>query len=371
MTNTELFYFVGKCLTLDEHQGFKKEIIQKISSDSIDWRKFVSLCSGNYILPSIYLKFKAYDLIIYLPEELAEHLSEVYQLNLSRNKLILIQLHELTILLNESGIQPVFLKGTGNLLNKLYSDPGERMIGDIDLLVPEKDYLRAAGILENDGYQSIEGFKGDPESFKHYPRLFKAGAIDVEIHRQPVSPPNSKWFSPEMIHREMRAIPGDDKCFVLSDNHNAIHNFIHSQLDHQRDAYGIISFRDLYDLYLVSKKINIALLIDQVREKRKAIAYFVFAGKAFGLPDRFYPKEAFPGKLLVLKHDLNLESPAFYRIHRTILFMAEQIFIKYIGQIVRSFYSGSVRRSLIRRISNPRWYISHLNWYRGFFIRKT
>ncbi len=371
MTNTELFYFVGKCLTLDEHPGFREEIIQKISTDSINWRKFVSLCSGDFILPAIYLKFKAYDLLVYLPEELAEHLSDVYQLNLSRNKLILEQLHDVTVLLNDSGIQPVFLKGTANLLNKLYSDPGERMIGDIDLLVPQKDYLRAAGILENVGYQSIEGFNSDHESFKHYPRLFKAGAVDVEIHRQPVNPQNSKWFSPEMIHREMRAIPGDVQCFVLSDNHNAIHNFIHSQLDHQRDAYGIISFRDLYDLYLVSKRINIAPVIDKVREKRKAIAYFVFAGKAFGLPDRFYPTQTISGKLLVFKHDLNIESPAFYKIHRTILFMAEQIFIKYIGQIAGAFYSKRVRRSLIQRISNPRWYISHLNWYRGFFIRKT
>jgi len=41
MTKKEMFYFIGKCLTIEEHQGFREEIIDKINADSIDWQQFV------------------------------------------------------------------------------------------------------------------------------------------------------------------------------------------------------------------------------------------------------------------------------------------------------------------------------------------
>ncbi|HAQ21344.1 MAG TPA: hypothetical protein DCR40_19255 [Prolixibacteraceae bacterium] len=56
---------------------------------------------------------------------------------------------DITAILNKENIQPVFLKGTANLLDGLYSDVGERMIGDIDFLVKEEDYLKAAELLKS------------------------------------------------------------------------------------------------------------------------------------------------------------------------------------------------------------------------------
>jgi len=37
--------------------------------------------------------------------------------------------------LNTAGISPIYLKGTGNLIDGIYGDVGERIIGDIDFLV--------------------------------------------------------------------------------------------------------------------------------------------------------------------------------------------------------------------------------------------
>jgi len=39
MTNKELFYFVGKCLTIEEHSGFRDEIIKNLADEAIDWDK--------------------------------------------------------------------------------------------------------------------------------------------------------------------------------------------------------------------------------------------------------------------------------------------------------------------------------------------
>ena len=51
-------------------------------------------------------------------------------------------------MLLDNGVRPVFLKGTGNVLEGLYEDIGERMVGDIDFLIQQKDFLKAVDILK-------------------------------------------------------------------------------------------------------------------------------------------------------------------------------------------------------------------------------
>lgn len=365
MTNLELFYFTGKCLTLDEHPGFREEIVDKITADSINWEMLVALCSSHLILPVIYLKFQSHQIIEYLPKELAEYLKEVYELNLERNNQILKQLQEVTAILNRGNIYPVFLKGAGHLLDGLYSDIGERMMGDIDFLVPEKDFLLSAKLLENEGYSMQGPCYMDVETLKHYPCLLKDGAAThLEIHRLPVAETYQSWFNPEMIFNEKKTVPSIEGCYVLSDEHNIIHNFIHSQLGHKGHTYGIVSFRDLSDLYLLSKRSEIKQTIPKIKSKQKAIAYFVFAGKALGLNDRLYQSNNFSSWLFIKKHDLNLSSKAFFYSYRTIIYITNRIIIGFTTQIIKSFYSRKMRHSVISRLSNPKWRRAHLRSYK-------
>jgi hypothetical protein len=369
MTNKELFYFTGKCLTIEEHPGFKEEIIDMIASDSIDWGKFVTFCSNHLILTAIYLKFKSQGIIGYLPEELSEYLKEVYDLNLARNNQILKQLQGITEILNNGNIFPVYLKGSGNLLDGLYSDIGERLMGDIDFLVSEKDFLLAAQLLQNAGYSYSPDHPAylDAKDRMHFPGLFKKDVpAIVEIHHMPVDLAYRGWFNSEIIDTEKRTVSTLDGCYVLSDKHNIILNFIHGQLHHGGHSSGIISFRDLYDFNLLSKRFEPKLTLPDIQAKQKAIAYFLFAGKAFGQPEKFYPTQNLSFRILSKKHELNLSSPAFYHGYRYVVFFTHQIFVKYIGQIFDSFHSKQVRQSLYRRISNRQWYIDHLHHYTRF-----
>lgn len=131
-----------------------------------------------------------------------------------------------------------------------------------------------------------------------------------------------------------------------------------------------MSFCDLYDLYLLSRRFELKLTLPDIKTKQKAIAYFVFAGKAFGQPEMFYTGKNLSSRILSKKHDLNLSSPTFYHTHRYVVFFIVQIFVKYFGQILNSFRSKKVRQSLFMRISNRQWYTDHFHWYTNFFIRK-
>ncbi|HZL09995.1 MAG TPA: nucleotidyltransferase family protein [Prolixibacteraceae bacterium] len=370
MNNKEIFYFTGKCLTLDEHPEFRTEIIDRCKSDQIDWQQFVFLCSNHLILPVIYLKFKSHGIIEYLPEELSEHLVEVYELNFIRNNRILKQLHSLTKTLNKSNIYPVFLKGAGNLLDGLYADIGERILGDIDFLVPEKDYLISAKLMESEGYSKvlITPDYTDIKNSKHYPRLSHPDfAAVIEIHRIPVRENYLSWFNSTIIDQEKRTIAAIKGCYILSNHHKITHNFIHSQLSNSGHAAGIVSLRDLYDLYLLSKRSSIVETTPKNRNKQKAIAYFALARLILGLDESFYFKKNLSFRILLKKHSLNLSSATFYNTNRNIRFLFQHIVKEYIGQLIKSFYSKKVRQSVISRIRSRNWYGDHLRLYIHFF----
>ena len=368
MTNLEMFYFVGKCITIDEHPEFRDVIVQKIEEDEIEWAHFVSLCSNHLILPVIYLKFKAHKLIEYLPEELAEFLNEIYNLNLSRNERILLQVRDLLKLLNANEIYLTFLKGTGNLLDGIYSDKGERMIGDIDFLVPEKDYLKAAKILEDNGYEITNPYYGNALRDKHYPPIIKDGVpAYVEIHRLIVHRKHIKYLNPLSIKKKELNNPEQSGNFVLCDKDKVIHNFIHSQFANLGNFKGIMSLRDIYDLYLMSGRTDLTSIVSSSPHKGKCISYFVFAGAALGLPRRFYPFETFKSKVLLIKHSLNYNSTVFNKTFLGILFIYERLFCAYLGQLFEAFYSKKMRRAVFERLSKRQWYVNQLNGYINFF----
>ena len=146
MNNKELFYFLGQCLMLDEQPKKREEVIEKINTGNIDWQNFVTLGSNHLVLTAIFLKFEKHNLSNYLPVDLPPFLKEIYDLNNLRNEQILFQIKEVTALLNKNNIYPLFLKGAAHLLVGLYTGIGERILGDIDFLVPEKAYRHPAAV---------------------------------------------------------------------------------------------------------------------------------------------------------------------------------------------------------------------------------
>jgi hypothetical protein len=372
MTNKELFYFVGKCLSLDEHPEFREEIIQRSLNDSIDWQKFVRLCSNHLVLPTIYLKFRTHNILNYVPKELNEFLAEVYNLNEKRNHQIQNQLEIIIRLLNEQTIYPTVLKGTGNLLDDVYADVGERIIGDIDILVSEEDYLTAARILEQDGYSHNSPDYFDINVMKHYPRLFKLGMpVDVEIHRLPVRPEYLQKFNTEVIRTERKTLTLslDLSFFVLSDKHKVILNFIHTQLSNNGHQYGIVPLRDIYDLYLLSKRIEISQTLPFIQYKNKAVTYFHFAGLILNIPNFLRHQKTISARFFCGKHDLFLDYHKLYRINKNAIYISYR-FYSYIRQIIKSFYSRKDRKALFLRLSNIDWYKNHVTTYTNFFSGK-
>ena len=352
MTKSEIYYLAGKCLVIDEKQEFKEKFIKLCKNNSIDWLQLVAICSDNLILLAIYLKFRSNGILEYLPEEINEHLSEIYELNKLRNNEILRQIKAVTSILNENGIIPLYLKGAGNLLDDVYSDVGERIMGDIDLLVSEKEFIPSVILMLDNGYLSTDNSTDiNIRKHKHYSRIYHPDFIvDIEIHRTPVEHMNLSWFNSEIVNIEKRTTKTLDGCYVESDKHKIIHNFIHDHLEHQMIGnYGKIPLRDIYDLYLFSKRFSLIDSISQIQHKKKAVAYFTFAQYVFGAVDENFPKQNFDSMILRKRHELHLNSSIFVRVYPKLHHRYVRFKQGYFVLFIRVFYSREARQRVIKK----------------------
>jgi hypothetical protein len=367
MNKIETLYLIAKCLTINERDGFRDEFIQLESDELIDWTLFFGIASNNLVLPALYVRFAQCNLLTYLPEAVAEYLYEIYSQNKIRNKQILKQIDEINELLNYENIYPIYLKGAAHLLDGLYADCGERMLGDIDLLIDERNLLKAAKTLENNGYRIHSEYFVEVDHNKHFPALVKdCWPAHIELHRTAVSDDYLNELSYEKIEKEKRRPEKGTGCYIFSDKHSIIHNFIHSQLEHEGFVYGMSSLRDLYDLHLLIKKCDSNHLLPEIKERKRARLYFLYASELFGNNLNHEEKGIFYSFHLK-RFKLNYQSHVYFVMHRSAVYIVRRLWLSYIRQFFMVFFSPKTRKSVFRRLKNPHWYLAHLKSYRNIF----
>ncbi len=367
MNLKDLYYFTGKCLTLNKNPIHKESIETAFLSGHIPIETFISLCSNHFVLPAIFIQLKNTDLLYLLTPDLAEHLQEIYELNTERNQLITGQVGEICMKLQEKNIEPLFLKGTGNLLDNLYIDPGERMIGDIDFLVHEKDYLETARLIKELGYRSQRKVYGNIETLKHYPRLFKPDVpADIEIHRLPVPEKYSKKFNPNLVFQKKKEIREFPNCYTLSDEHKMTINFIHGQLGNKGYHHKITSLRDIYDYYLLTMRVSPEKVASTIEQITKAKAYFFYAQQVLGQPE-LISFDSRATKIHVKLSNLAFKNFHIFAAYRMILLFSNLIFIRYGLKIFESIYKKSSREYIWKRMKDREWYVAHFNSLRKMY----
>ncbi|MFY9241979.1 MAG: nucleotidyltransferase family protein [Polaribacter sp.] len=252
MTYKETLFFIGKCLTVNYNLTTKISIEKELKTATIDWDSVVKLSTSHYVFPALYCNFKKADFLHYLPQDLVDYMEYITHLNRERNKEIIEQTKEINELLSASNITPIFLKGTGNLLEGLYDDIAERMLGDIDILIKKEDCNRAFEILQKNNYTKVLPVLF--EDHRHLPRIINPNKIAaMEIHREMLLIEKSKYFNYESIKDSLKH-DINNNCYVLSDE-NKIKLTIYSKLINDKEyILKRITLRAAYDFFLVASK---------------------------------------------------------------------------------------------------------------------
>ena len=263
MNYKETLYFVAKCLTISHEKKNLDIVSELIKSETVDWDAVVKLSTGHFVYPALYCNLKRAGLLEYLPNELIEHMEYITELNRDRNLDIIQQAKEVNHLLVSNNITPIFLKGTANLLQGLYGDIAERMVGDIDLIVSENDYEPAINLLKQKGYSHKIHLLDDEKLGKHYPRMTHQNKIAaVEVHFRMIKEPYDRCFNYSIIKDLILGLK--DEISILSYEHQVLHTIFNKQTNDLGYWHKTISLRNCYDLFLVSKKTNTLEAINSI-----------------------------------------------------------------------------------------------------------
>ena len=369
MTYSEALFFVGKCLSLKSVPDSLDEVRQTIRSGYVEWEQIVWVSTGQFVFSALYLQLKRAGLLSELPSDLVEYMKEFADLNRERNQKIIQQAIELTKLLNENGITPVFLKGTAHLLDGLYEDIAERQVGDIDILVDESEMVRVAEILIDCGYTPLG--KYNPRDFKatkHYPRLQNFNQVaSVEVHRQILGYPSCKYIDGRTLITNSKNLDLPVKACVLCDQHQIIHNILHVQISHEDFYYARVNIRQGYDLYLLSQRVN---PLDVVNSFGK---YFyrmncnlAITNKIFFNPVTLNYAPNLQTKIYLDRISRHVNYAKWDRFSHGILFLLVR-FSRYTLTLIRIIYDKKSRDALFTRMSDPDWVGQHLKSYREIF----
>jgi hypothetical protein len=175
----------------------------------------------------------------------------ITDLNRERNQKIIDQAKEINELLLANNITPIFLKGTGNLLEGLYEDIAERMVGDIDFIVSKEEYRKATATLHKSNYKIIKESDKYKTFHWHYPALAHEDKIvAVEVHNKILKNPFDHLLNINILKKDL--IIKQETHYLSSANKllNAIlPKIINDHLYYSQN----ISLRTMYDVFLISK----------------------------------------------------------------------------------------------------------------------
>ena len=254
MNYKETLFFTAKCLTISLEEKNRDEIEIILKTSDVDWDAVVKVSTSHYVFPAIYCNFKRADFLKYLPQELVSYMEYITDINRERNKQIISQAKDLNSVLLANKITPIFLKGTGNLLAELYEDIAERMVGDIDFICSKEDYSKVITVLRDFGYSEVGKYNYYFPEERHYRRLQKENNIAaIEIHKELLLEKYNNEFNYSFIEKDSQIVNG---AAVLSYANKLNLSIIANQINDRSFYYKLMALRNVYDVFLLSKKTN-------------------------------------------------------------------------------------------------------------------
>jgi hypothetical protein len=219
------------------------------------WERLIQIAGEESVLPALHSRFCELGASARLPVEIADFLSGVEELSFERNQAIFAELAAVAAWLNDVGIEPVLLKGVAYCATGIYTRPGARYLGDVDLLIPESQLSTAVEMLMRHGFELD---CGDPMGrFRHHhPPLRRAGSVSFELHHS-IGMGISKLLLPAsdvLAQSRSLRLPHGPRVRVPSPDHLMTHLIAHSQIQHPYNERIWPPLRAMYDLVLVQRK---------------------------------------------------------------------------------------------------------------------
>ena len=298
---------------------FKDVSIFEQKLENLDYSRLIKILSRHLVIPLFYVKARDKDLLKNFEKEFVDYIEEIYEINKNRNEKLINELSDIKFLLQKNNIDFKFLKGAGLIDNKFYSDIGERMIGDVDILISPSKEVNILRLLKANDYDiKIKNYNRKKD--RHLPRaIHKKKLFAIEFHYR-VLRDGGILDSEEILH--------STKPEILLKNFLLI-NIYNWQINDYGSIFLNYSYRNIYDSFIIIKKIkNFEVLVNNLIlvSYFKTISNLGIIKLENNLINRFWSLNF----LFYLKSNFNL----FFKV--IILF---RLFVLKLNEILRILYS--------------------------------
>jgi hypothetical protein len=363
MSRADTFAFICGCLADRLSEPARETFRSKSRAGAIDWTGFVAMASERLIAPALLSAARANRLDDLLPSDVADYLDGMATLNRLRNDAIRAELGEVAAIFASIGVVPVLIKGAAHLMSGLYDDPGDRVMTDIDLMVPQARLDDCVDALKQKGFAIL--FDNGFPAHHHFPPLGRKGDIaSIELHVEALDAPYGGLLRSAEIFATSVALDHDLRLALPSPQAQSIIAVAHAELANHGYLYGELSLRDLLDTARLCRRhggaIDWSHLAQRYAEHGAATAlacHLAALGELLRVP---LPPEVPIGARAWLMHALAVRQVAHphlasirTRLLRTILLFR------------RSLSSAPLRRRLLQTVRDPAWLTRHLRLLLG------
>ncbi|MHB0755246.1 nucleotidyltransferase domain-containing protein [Polaribacter sp. M15] len=355
MTYKETLFFIGQSLTINHEQKNKIVIEEQLKTNAIDWDAVVKISTAHFVFPALYCNLKRANFLHYLPEDLVGYMKHITDLNRERNEQIIAQAKEINRVLLANDITPIFLKGTGNLLEGLYEDIAERMVGDIDFIVSKEEYPKAIAILKKMKYKEFKEGHHIRKFHWHYPRLVHPNHISaVEVHNKILKKPFDTIFGQKQIQQDVIEKFG---IHFLSSGHKILNAILPKIINDQLYYSQHITLRTMYDVFLVTTRGAYSIQLENKAVFKKFNNFLSCIQLVLNYPNAIKIKESKTTKKYQKSYVLRLNNSKIVKLQSTIIDKWIQLKSKFII-LKMALYDKEYRSFVLKRIFQIDFYKS-------------
>ena len=322
----------------------KKIVEEEIDFDKINYELLVKITSEHLMLPSLYINLTKKGFINLIPLELKTYLEEIYTLNKKRNQAALNEVNEISKKLIYSNINHVFLKGSSHLYNDIYINIGERMIGDIDILVSWEDLTKTISLFKKLNYKETKYAFFD--NSRHHPRLINPKKIfALEVHYKLLPTKYKQKLNPELVLKNRIQI--NNKVYIPTNKHEILYSIYNYQINDNGNTKLSYSYRSFYDTSMLIKhsKFNMSnIKLDSY------INNYLMIAKELRIPNIPISKIQVK-KLNLYIFKLKYISKFFFYIYNFISVTIEKRKLR-LKQIIKLIVNKKYREYVIKKTSN-------------------
>lgn len=213
--------------------------------EGFNWDRAIDAASHHFATPGLARKLEGQP---WVPVQTAEYLAAVLFLNRERNRQLAAGLEQVCAWLCDAGLVPLLIKGASLLATGMLRDPGERLIGDLDILLPDEAQLQAARkVLAAQGFR----FLAENERDDHQLGMAEhpVDGYGVELHRRIIAQCYATALDAELIMQRAAIVQlGQAQVRVpLPEDRLAI-AMAHAQTHDRGREFDIIGLRLLQDI---------------------------------------------------------------------------------------------------------------------------